>query len=186
MKKLRLISVLASIVFLFGCASGAKMESMVVTVDPGSNMANYEEALKNEISVTSVKGGRKTTSVTGPEISNEDFLGALKNSLSKHGLLASEKGKYNLNARLVRVDKPAFGVDMTVTTHIKYMLTNMDNDVLYNKTIIAPYTATMGDAFAGAKRLRLANEGAGRENIKKLLADFEKLKIELNAVSISD
>jgi len=187
MKKLRLILVLVSMLFLFGCASGAKMESMVVVIDPSSNIANYDDALKNEISVTSVKGGRKTTALTGPEISNEDFLGALKSSLSKHGLLASEKGKYSLKAALVRVDKPVFGADMTVTTHIKYQLINMENDaVVYNKTIITPYTATIGDALAGAKRLRLANEGAGRKNIEKLLANFEQLKIEPNAVSIGN
>ena len=29
-----------------------------------------------------------------------------------------------------------------------------------------PFTATVGDAFAGTVRLKLANEGAIRENIK--------------------
>jgi len=41
------------------------------------------------------------------------------------------------------------------------------------KIIKSPYTVTVGDAFAGIKRLQLANEGSAKENIYKLLKEFQ-------------
>ena len=39
--------------------------------------------------------------------------------------------------------------------------------------VINLYTATVSDAFAGIKRLQLANEGSAKENIYKLLKEFQ-------------
>jgi hypothetical protein len=41
----------------------------------------------------------------------------------------------------------------------------------------ASYTATMGDAFIAATRLRLATEGAARENIRLGLKKLSQLKL---------
>jgi hypothetical protein len=41
---------------------------------------------------------------------------------------------------------------------------------VWSKNIESEYTAKPGEAFAGIKRLRLANEGAARENIRQAIA----------------
>ena len=43
----------------------------------------------------------------------------------------------------------------------------------------------MGYAFFGVKRLRLANEGAAKENIAALLKRLSALKVEASQVSLS-
>ena len=48
---------------------------------------------------------------------------------------------------------------------------------------MAKHTAKASDAFAGVKRLRLANEGSAKENINMVLAELAKL--DLKNVSLS-
>jgi hypothetical protein len=56
--------------------------------------------------------------------------------------------------------------------------------MLFDETIIAPYTATIGDAFVAIKRLRLANEGSGRKNVEGLMNKLSELEISPKQVSI--
>jgi hypothetical protein len=39
-----------------------------------------------------------------------------------------------------------------------------------DQTVLTPYTANFSDAFVGMGRLRLANEGAMRENIREIIS----------------
>jgi len=120
------------------------------------------------------------------EIDNNAFAGALKQTLQKQGLLAGS-GRYQLEALLLEVDQPVFGLDFEVTTHVKYILTDRENNgaVVLNETIIAPYTATIGDAFAAIKRLRLANEGSGKANIQGLVEKLSELQIQPGNISLA-
>jgi hypothetical protein len=47
----------------------------------------------------------------------------------------------------------------------------------YEEKIATPHTATIGDAFLGFERLRLANEGAMRANISRLIERLIALKL---------
>lgn len=172
---------LTALLYLAGCASGAKMENMVYD----GPEKQYSTGLENSMAVPSVTGGEKTNPAWTSEIDNDAFAGALKESLLKEGLL-SGKGRYQLEVIMLEVDQPIFGLDFKVTTHIKYILTDLKNDqaVLMNKTVVASHTATIGDAFAAIKRLRLANEGSGKENIAGLLDALSQLKINPNEVSL--
>ena len=62
------------------------------------------------------------------------------NQISKKGLL-SGSGRYQLEALLLEVDQPMFGLDFEVTTHVKYILTDRKNHgaVVLNETIIEVY-----------------------------------------------
>lgn len=182
MQNLKLSFIMLLSVFLFGCASGAKVENMVYTPIQGQT---FDEALKNEINVTKVSGGEKTNPLWTSEISSEAFSTSVKNSLSAHGLLA-EGGQYKLKITLLLVDQPMFGLDMEVITHVRYVLTDSSNEsVIFDDTIVAPYTATVGDAFVAIERLRLANEGSGKKNIEELINKLSELKIEPQQVSIN-
>lgn len=180
MNIIRFTPILAVCVFLLACASGATMENMAYH---GDNKT-YDERLKNNVEVASVSGGESTNALWTSEISSEAFSSAVKQSLSEQGLL-SENGKYQLQVKMIEVDQPTFGFDMTVTTHVQYVLTDTSNNsVILDEVIVAPHTATTGDAFAGYKRLKIANEGSGRKNIEGLLEKLSELKINSKEISI--
>lgn len=182
MRNARILAVLAALLYLTGCASGAQMGNMVYD---GPAKA-YDIALENNVDVTNVSGGEKTNPAWTSEIDNDAFAGALKQTLQKQGLLASS-GRYQLEALLLEVDQPMFGLNFEVTTQVKYILTDRDNNgaVVMNETIVAPYTATVGDAFAAIKRLRLANEGSGKANIQGLVEKLSELQIQPGDIALS-
>ncbi|MEC7816012.1 MAG: hypothetical protein VX939_07050 [Pseudomonadota bacterium] len=181
MENLRILAVVAALLYLTGCASGAQMGNMVFE----GPIKGYDAALENNVNVASVSGGEETNPAWTSEIDDDAFVGALKQSLRNQGLLSGE-GQYQLEALLLEVDQPMFGLDMEVTTHVKYILTKRDNgEVLLNETIVAPYTATVGDAFAAIKRLRLANEGSGNANIEGLLEKLSELDIQPGDIALS-
>jgi len=182
MNKINLLFLSFVVVFLYGCASGAKYENMAYTE---SSDLKYDQELKNSVGVSAVDGGKKTNPLWTSEISNEAFQEAVKLSLSSQGLL-SESGRYQLTIKLIEVDQPIFGLDFEVTTHVNYVLTDTKNNkVVLNDVVVAPYTATIGDAFVAMKRLRLANEGSGRNNIKGFLEKLSALNISPSEVSLA-
>ncbi|MGD8560361.1 MAG: hypothetical protein PVH04_11890 [Gammaproteobacteria bacterium] len=183
MRKLKYFTLLLAVLFLFGCASGAKFENMAYTETAG---LEYDEGLKDEVGLSSVEGGEETNPLWTSEISSEAFQEAIKLSLSSQGLL-SEKGRYRLKVKLVKVDQPLFGLDFEVTTQVKYELTDtVTNKVVLDEEVVAAYTATMGDAFVAIKRLRLANEGSGKNNIEGFLKKLSALNISASDVSLAD
>ena len=101
-------------------------------------------------------------------------------SLKELGLsVDTGKGKYELSVRLLELDAPSGGLNMKVTTYVKYKLTNDETgEVILSKEVIAPYTATMGDSLYGVNRLRLANEGSVKKNIEEFLVELSKLEIQ--------
>lgn len=179
----RILAVLAALLYLTGCASGAKMGNMVYE----GPVKAYDTTLEGNVNVTNVSGGEETNPAWTSEIDNDAFAGALKQSLRKQGLL-SGNGRYQLEALLLEVDQPMFGLNFEVTTRVKYILTDREYSgaVVLNETIVAPYTATIGDAFAAIKRLRLANEGSGNANIQGLLEKLSELQIQPGDISLAE
>ncbi len=182
MRNARILAVLAALLYLTGCASGAKMGNMVYE----GPLKAYDPALEDNVDVTNVSGGEETNPAWTSEIDNDAFAGALKQTLQKQGLL-SGTGRYQLEALLLEVDQPMFGLDFEVTTHVRYILTDSENNgaVVLNETVVTPYTATIGDAFAAIKRLRLANEGSGKANIQGLLDKLAELRIQPGNISLA-
>lgn len=180
MRTLRLTMLFAACLYLFGCASGAQVGQMTYQ----GAQKPYAEELKNNIALSSTTGGSGTNPLWTSQISNDSYSAALRQALSSQGLM-SDNGKYTLAVKMLKVDQPLFGFDMTVTTHVQYTLTDTaKNSIVFNETVIAPYTATTGDAFVGSTRLRLANEGASKKNIEGLLNKLSELKINPGSVAI--
>ncbi|GGC94762.1 hypothetical protein [Halopseudomonas salina] len=181
MKLIKLLIVLAATTYLFGCASGAKQENITYQ---SMQKAKYAQELNKNVALDTVSGGRETNPMWTSEISNQSFLGALRNSLSNQGLY-SDKGRYNLQVAMVGVDKPLVGFDMTVTTRVRYTLVDTKtNQKVFEELVVAPHTATVGDAFVAVTRLRLANEGSAKKNIENFLRRLAQLKIEPQQVSL--
>ena len=143
------------------------MENMVFHGD----QKKYSEEIQENLGLGQVSGGKKTNPAWTSEIDNEAFLGAVKESLKSQGLY-SDNGKY--------------GLDLEVTAHVRYILTNVDSgEVIFDDTVITPHTAGVGDAFAAVKRLRLANEGSAKKNIEGLLNKLSDLRIDPQEISLA-
>jgi len=64
---------------------------------------------------------------------------------------------------------------MTFNLDVSYSL-RRGGASLWRKSIRSTYQALMGEAFAGAVRLRKATEGAARENITELIRQLNARK----------
>jgi hypothetical protein len=155
---------------LSGCASGARTGAMTTGVTPDSIIAP-NAPVRNAIVVGDVTGGSETSPIWKSEVSTENFRAALEQSLQLNVMLALKTGRYRLDAELLDLEQPFAGFDMEVTAHIHYKITELaSNRVVFDETIVTPHTTDMSDAFLGVERLRLANEGAVRDNIHTLIA----------------
>lgn len=164
MKTRILLFAIAAGALLAGCASPANPRAMV----PAS--VSLQKKCAGTVSVVST-GGQKTNPLWTSQVSNEDFATALRMSIERHGLFSkviqSGTGDYRIDVRLIRLRQPMIGFNMTVQAEIEWRLTDARTGrTVWTETTNNSFTATVGDAFAGIARLRLANEGAIRENIK--------------------
>ena len=170
---------------LLGCASGAKMENMVYA-EPEEVRGAYDPALTDAVTVTDVSGGKETNPMWTSQISDEEFSGAVRDSLIAQNLY-TEDGRFRLQVILLELVQPVFGFSFTVTTQVRYLLEDsMRENIVLDETIVGEHTATVSDAFAGIKRLRLANEGSVRNNIAGFFEKLAELRIGPGSVSIGE
>jgi len=120
MKKLLIIS---TAIILAGCTSAAKPGAMAVKVSDDT-IISADSKLSQAVSIAGVDGGKKTTPLWTSEVSNEDFTEALNQSLAAHAMLAEGEGKYKLTAELQKLKQPLAGLNMSVTSIVKYTLTD--------------------------------------------------------------
>ena len=181
------VPVLVSVVLaglLSGCAAPARIDQMTATASPSQRVA--PTGLRTNIAVRDVTGGKETNPMWKSNVGNSEFEQALEASLRDAGLLAAGKqaGKYTLVAHLENVDQPLAGFSMTVTATVSYSLVERaTGKEVFNRRVSLPYTASMGAAFAGTERLRIANEGAVRVNITQLIDELYALKIDQVAMN---
>lgn len=102
-------------------------------------------------------------------------------ALNQSGLFSSaikgDKGDYKLSVKILNVDQPLFGGSFTVNMSTHWQMTDQHGRELFQDFVRSSFTATMGDAFAAATRLRLATEGAARENIKEGIQRLSTLQL---------
>jgi len=165
-----------------GCAAPAQFENMTYTQPLGSS---FDSELREQVEITAVQGGSKTNPLWVSQISNEDFQKALEISLSSQGLLAND-GRFKLKVTLLEVEQPLFGLDLKVISKVNYIIVDTDkNEILFDEIVEASHIATFSDAFAAVTRLRMANEGSGKNNIKRFLERLSNLSIEPSQLSLA-
>lgn len=106
----------------------------------------------------------------GPTVGNDDMKAAIEASIRNSGLFrsisATNGGDYDLSVFITRIERPSFGFHFTVGMEAGWTLTRAaDKTILLRKAVTSTATATFSDAAAGATRIRLAVEGAARNNI---------------------
>lgn len=155
-------------------------QSSIVRSTPGS-------VFKNALVIERVDGGESTNPLWTSEVGNDAFRGALSASLVNSGLMATKKARFQLFARLASVNQPFIGLDMTVRASVIYrVLETETKKIWFDHSVSTPYTATFSDAPIGIVRLRLANEGSIRENIKEFIRRLIEIRSpKLTGSSIS-
>lgn len=170
------IAILAMAATCAGCASPAQPRAMV----PAS--FDLMQRHSNRVSLA-VSGGQKTNPMWTSQIANEDFSEAIVEAITQSRLFTAVvtdgSADYKLDVFLKDLVQPLVGFDMTATAVVQWRLTHVRSEkVLFDETVTTPYTASVGDAFVGVKRLRLANEGAARENIKDAFRRLAKVRLD--------
>ena len=167
-----------ALALLSACAQGASAKGMTVT--PADLRSAPNPALAGAVAVSEVAGGKDTHPLWTSQIDDASFHSALVESLRAVGLLCEKEGApLALQARLVKLDQPFMGFNMTVTSIVHYTVKDARSGAtIIDEDVTAAHTATVGDAFYGVTRLRLANEGSARKNIAALIE-------RLNAIGVT-
>lgn len=162
----------AVVVSLGACASGAKPEMMsLMAATATAKPAAATHKAYHAMAVQQVQGGNETNPMWASDVSNADFQKALETSLKAFDYLVMDggMGKYKVTASIVDVQKPFMGLDFSVTMKVRYSVINESGAIAFDDTIGATGTATMGEAFAGVERLRIAIEKSAKANIEAFL-----------------
>lgn len=173
-RRLSIAGLLAIAALLGGCASGSKPDAMVAQVVAPVHKSDGDVSI-------AVSGGKETSKMGASQISNDAFAQALRDSIEKAGLFSgvtADGSRYRLTSFIGKVDQPMFGLSFTVKMEVSYALKDTKSgSTVWTKDINSEYTATPGQAFAAVERLRLANEGAARENIRQALTEMAALTL---------
>ncbi len=127
--------------------------------------------LRQAVAIGTVSGGRETNPLWTSQVSQADFAAALRQSLATHAMLTINNEAFRLEATLHDLEQPIAGFDLQVTSRVSYRLVRAsDGTTAYATEIRRAYTAPFSSSFLAVERLRLANEGAIRENIREFLS----------------
>lgn len=166
---------LISMAYITGCASASRPEAMAV------DDFQAPSPIAKSVTVT-VSGGEDTSSMGKSQIADADFATAIKKSLADTQVfeqVLDADGEYLLNVMIVSMDQPSFGLNFTVKMETAWRLVDQQTEkAVWEKVIKSEHTATTSDAFAGVERLRLANEGAAKNNIKEALKELGALSLK--------
>ena len=160
---------------LGGCATPTTSMGMTPTAIQTTNMH------AKSVGVT-VAGGQETDATGKSQISNAMFskalIDAINNSKTFSSVVQGKGGDYLLTVTMFNMDQPSFGLSFTVKMEAGWTLQRVDNGaVVWQESIKSEHTATTSDAFVGVERLRLATEGAARNNIAQGLSKISSLKL---------
>jgi len=170
-----LLGLCGCVVLLGGCATATTSQGMVPT--------SYQVVRTHPQTVSvEVKGGKQTDSMGKAQISDATFQQALVESINKSQtfsrVVEGAGGDYVLSVILFSVDQPSIGFSFTVKIEAGWTLKRANTGTtVWQESIRSEYTATTSDAFAGVTRLRMATEGAARNNIAEGLSRISKLNL---------
>lgn len=174
-RRLGALVLLAAIAGLAGCATPAHKENMAAAPVASLKKLPYSVAVET-------KGGAETGIMDTSNVSNADLKAALESSIIKSSLFKSvvqgKTGDYELTVTVSELTKPMFGGAFTVTMETGWsLIKTSDKSVAMRKAIRSSHTAAFSDSLVGATRLRLALEGAVRNNISQGLQAISELAI---------
>lgn len=171
-RSLMTVAALAAVTGLAACATPSNPALMTVPATPGLTASTGDTGYKS-VATVNVSGGSTTNPLWTAQVSNADFKTALEASLDAAGYLGSSGPPITVDAALVELKQPLMGLDMSVTSEVRYIVTR-DGHALFNEIVAATGTATLSEAFSGVERLKKANEKSIKENISEFLRRFRE------------
>jgi hypothetical protein len=171
----RLLALAACAAVLGGCASPATYEAMVPTTL--TSVKKHPRTVSVDVS-----GGQETSGAGKPQISNDALRQALAEAITKSQaftkVVEGKGGNYLLTVSIFNLQQPSFGASFNVKMEAGWTLRRADTGAtVWQESIRSEHTATMGDAMAAVTRLRLATEGAARNNIANGLQRMSQLNL---------
>jgi hypothetical protein len=163
------------LLLLGGCAAPASYQAMV----PSDFQAAKKHAATVKVAAT---GGRETQALGKSQISDAEFAKALAEAITESRtfsrVVQDNGADYLLTVSIISIEQPSFGFSFQVKMEAGWTLKRVETDtVVWQESIVSEHTATPGDAFAAVKRLRLATEGAAKNNIAEGLSRVSKLSL---------
>ena len=158
-----------------GCASPAKSTAMIV------RDAKIQKQHPYSVKIV-VEGGSSTDPLGFCPVSDEAFAEAVANSIIGLKLFSEVRNNdgedYLLSIQIFSIEQQPIGFNLTTHVVVGWSLVDVvTGKRVMRKTINSSYTATFGEAFAGAKRIRLATEGSVRKNIEEGVQEIAKLDL---------
>lgn len=164
-----------AVVALAGCASGALKENMAAA--PATAIKKLPYTVRVD-----AKGGAETGALDSSNVSNTELKAAIEASITQSSLFKTvvqgKDGDYELTVTVAELTKPVIGLSFTVTMEAGWSLVKVsDRSVAMRKAIRSTHTAGFSDSLVGVTRLRMAVEGAVRNNISQGLQAISELPI---------
>ena len=169
---------------LAGCGTPSQPLPMVVSPAHALQIRGWvPDALKAQVGVAPVKGGRETGRWWGSQVSAQALQQALDESLHAVGMTPAAPlppARFELQAELVQLDQPLVpAVGVMVGVVVRYTLLDKAGNgrIVYQRRIANTDEARFSEAIVSPnERLRIANERALRANIDLLLRDLVTLR----------
>ena len=175
-KKALTVSAMLALAFVFtGCATPSTPQGMTPDAIQTTNKHTQSVSI-------ATSGGQETSKMSKSQISDGAFAQAITDSVNNSKVFSSviqwKGADYLLTVTIFNMDQPSFGLSFTVKMEAGWTLQRADTGaVVWQESIKSEHTATTSDAFAGVERLRLANEGAAKENIASGLSKISALNL---------
>lgn len=167
---------LIALALLSACASRSDLTLQPADlsgIDVGRGPA---PAYRNAVALAPVGVGRDTGTPWAARFGAVQVQQALMETLLAARLGTAQSGRFRLDATLLNLERPYASFAMTVTATIAYRLTDSQTGaVLYNQTITTIGTASLADAITNENRLRIADERAVQNNLRRLVEDLYRL-----------
>lgn len=170
-----LAAVSGGLLLLAACATASMPTQMVATPGTVTSAAVGDPGFK-QLRIGAVQGGSATNPLWMSNVSNADFKTALESSLRALNYLADDaaKARIEVTASLVALKRPLAGIDMSVTSTVRYSaLPTLGGAAVLDETLAATGTAKFGEALLGVERLRKANEASMRANIEVFVKQLQ-------------
>lgn len=155
---------LLALAMLAGCASPQTISTMVPDLAGIDVAQGPAPAYRNAVAVGQAPAD--------PAL----FRDALARTLQSAGLSGGEAGRFRIDVVSLTLQRPYAGFAMTVTATIAYRLVEATSgQVVYERTLTTPGTATLDDAVTNENRLRIADDRAIAANLQALIRDLYAL-----------
>ena len=172
-----LLTLMVAITAINGCSSmsGARYDSMIPV--------DYDIVHKQMKTVSiDVRGGVEPNKSLRPMISNEEFTKAIVDAVTRSQafsqVVPESRADYILIVTIISLEQPTAGRQDTVKMEAAWTLKNKSTgQIVWQKAINSQDTTTGSDASGGVSRVRLADEVAGKKNIKEGLSEISRLNL---------